>query len=166
MAWDACPVLSGSYLLGGEFDERPFVTLEEKNKKKVFGGDPHDSAAPWRGKPPASITRQPYSLGGASGGHRGELAKAQHWCGDSLPLDFCRDAGCLIILSFMFGKSPSLSCRSGRVKRLERFAANALLLLNAAQVNVQLKPRCNQKHPTPFSYGLVGEKGTETCFCD
>lgn len=34
MAWDARPVSSGSYLLGGEFDERPFVPLQEKNKKR------------------------------------------------------------------------------------------------------------------------------------
>lgn len=64
LAWDAYPILSSSYLFGGEFDERSFVPLQEKNKKRVFGGDPHDSAAPERGKPPASITWQPYSWGG------------------------------------------------------------------------------------------------------
>lgn len=29
--WDSCPVWSSSYLLGGEFDKRPFVPLQGKD---------------------------------------------------------------------------------------------------------------------------------------
>lgn len=110
----------------------------------------------------------PTAGGGASGGHRagGELAKAQHRCRDWPPLDFCRDAGCPIILSFVFEKSRCLSCRSGRAKRLDRFAANVLLLLNGVQVNMQLKPRCNQSAQCHFPMVYCGGKGSEACFCE
>lgn len=167
LVWDACPILSSSYLFGGEFDEGSFVPLQEKNKKRVFGGDPHDSAAPERGKPPASITRQPYSWG-ASGGHGAgeELAKAQHRCRDWPLLDFCSNAGCPIILSFVFEKSQCLSCRSGRAKRLDWCAANILLLLNGVQVNMQLKRQCNQSPQCHFPMVYCGGKGSETCFCE
>ena len=100
-------------------------------------------------------------LGGIGRARRGELAKARHRRGDSLPLDFCRDAARLIIFSFVFEKSRCLSCRSGRVKRLERFAASALLLLNGVQVNVQLKPRCNQSARCHFPIVYWGQKAQE-----
>lgn len=75
MAWDARPVLSGSYLLGGEFDERPLVPLQGKNKKGRLveipavplplreGNLPHPSLAALQ-------------LGGTRGG-RGGPAKAR-----------------------------------------------------------------------------------------